>query len=127
MGYKKEDLAKAFELLKNYCKIGGRCSGCPFKTDVGCYINNTSIENWVLPKSLQKKRYRPFKGAEEFDKYRNKLIIDTTNNTRFMWLAYDDRGISFINYKEIKLEPWDIVLERFTFEDGTPCGVEVKE
>ena len=71
------------------------------------------IEQVVEPK------YRPFANAAEFDPYRDRWIIDGTSRLKVVW--YSDASLC-----TSKIWYWKEAFERFTFEDGSPFGVEVK-
>lgn len=71
--------------------------------------------------------YRPFANAEEFKPHRDKWIICDRdhhfNNESYRVVIVCKKGIVFgaeeptISFAEL--------LNRFTFEDGTPCGVKL--
>ena len=86
------------------------------------------IEQVVEPK------YRPFANAAEFDPYRDRWIIDGTSRLKVVW--YSDANIELGGHElnlrltkkqcSTKFWYWKEAFEKFTFEDGSPFGVEVK-
>jgi hypothetical protein len=65
------------------------------------------------------KRYRPFASAAEFAPHRDKWICTPGANTCRRVDHYNDLGVNGM--------AWESLLRNRTFEDGTPCGVEVSE
>ena len=65
------------------------------------------------------KRYRPFASAAEFAPHRDKWICTPGANTCRRVDHYNDLGVNGM--------AWESLLRNRTFEDGSPCGVEVSE
>lgn len=85
----------------------------------------SELSNYVIIRKIEKpKQYRPFANAAEFEPHRDRWFrakgdpdhcISTT--------AYNDRG----HWTVKKHDTWEVMLERYTFDDGTPFGIEVTE
>lgn len=71
-----------------------------------------------------KKRYRPFKDAEEFIKAAGGLgaiwLKDDNTNSAFLIIGYTN-DLLLINNSWLN---FGFALKTYTFLDGTPCGVE---
>ena len=98
------------------------CKGCELDVD-SCY-SSACIDR--RKKALQaiidktEKRFRPFKSAEELKPYAKMLFkLNKTNTYRFITEFRHDGVIIGGHY-----EPYRTFMENYTFEDGTPCGVE---
>lgn len=63
--------------------------------------------------------YRPFASAEEFDAHAHRIVVNIGTGTR---RRIDHWGNTHINGMS-----WDMAFRKYTFLDGTPFGVEVKE
>jgi hypothetical protein len=77
----------------------------------------------IVRKIERLKQYRPFANAEEFKPHRDRW-------TRR--IAYDPRAKDIYppkRYNESECDgmPWAWCFENFTFDDGSPFGVEVSE
>jgi hypothetical protein len=65
------------------------------------------------------KRYRPFASAAEFEPHRDRWICTPGANTVRRIDHYNNQGVNGMT--------WESLFRNRTFEDGTPCGVEVSE
>lgn len=65
-----------------------------------------------------KPKYRPFKNADEFKPHRERWLVCKAFGTMKRVCGFDDKGIWFppASYQE--------AFEQYTFDDGTPVGVE---
>lgn len=63
--------------------------------------------------------YRPFASAEEFDSLSHKIVVNKGTTTR--------RRIDHWNEMFVNGMHWEMAFRKYTFLDGTPFGVEVKE
>lgn len=74
-----------------------------------------------VSKQVVEPKYRPFANAAEFDSYRDKWLLSKTGSTRCQVNSYNNR--------QVGVHPdwlfWSVAFENYTFEDGTPFGVEV--
>jgi hypothetical protein len=77
----------------------------------------------IVRKIERPKQYRPFASAEEFkphrDRWTRRIAYDPQGNDIYPPTRYSDLG-----YHGFK---WQWCFENFSFDDGTPFGVEVSE
>jgi hypothetical protein len=80
--------------------------------------------SWSLFYPAPEPTCRPFANAEEFAPHRDRWVVEKRGSIRHrvtaygvihIWLSGQDKGVTR-----------DILFSDYTFEDGTPCGVEVK-
>jgi hypothetical protein len=74
---------------------------------------------YIVPVNPPKPKYRPFANAAEFAPHRDRWICTPGANTVRRIDHYNDQGVNGM--------AWESLLRNRTFEDGTPCGVEVSE
>jgi hypothetical protein len=79
---------------------------------------------FVIVRKIEKpKQYRPFASAEEFkphrDRWTRRIAYNPQGNDIYPPKRYSDLG-----YDGFK---WQWCFENFSFDDGTPFGVEVSE
>lgn len=64
-------------------------------------------------------QYRPFANSAEFDPFSDRVVINIGTGTR---RRIDHWGDTHVNGMT-----WEVAFRKYTFLDGTPFGVEVKE
>jgi hypothetical protein len=64
-------------------------------------------------------KYRPFVNAIEFHRYRDRWIATPGSKILRRVDHYNDLGVNGM--------AWESLFRNRTFEDGSPCGVEVSE
>jgi hypothetical protein len=74
---------------------------------------------YIVPIDPPKPKYRPFANAAEFEPYRDRWICTHGANTVRRVDHYNDQGVNGMT--------WESLFRNRTFEDGSPCGVEVTE
>ena len=74
---------------------------------------------YIVPIDPPKPKYRPFANAAEFAPYRDRWICTPGNNTVRRVEHYSDDHINGMT--------WESLFRNRTFDDGSPCGVEVSE
>ena len=83
--------------------------------------------DWEPPKPEPK--YRPFANAEEFKPFRDKWVVSVSTDAITggfeRVVSYDNFRVYVTIGETIGYWHWPQAMERFTFEDGTPFGVEV--
>lgn len=89
-----------------------------------CLFNYNLISQ-IKTNETPEPQYRPFANVEEFKPYRERFIkakdANPTNITKKV-LQYSDEGVTFAD-KYLYL--YSSLLEKFVFEDDSPCGVLV--
>jgi hypothetical protein len=72
---------------------------------------------YIVPINPPKPKYRPFANAAEFEPYRDRWLKNGDTVRRVD--HYNDQGVNGMT--------WESLFRNRTFEDGSPCGVEVSE
>lgn len=118
------DLEKVIKQMRQYIR----------EDDIGseCRVNSHTVTAWAntLEQAIRKQppapTYRPFANAEEFKPHRDKWIARKTKGGAFKAVDYSDRGL-YLQESEADVLTYRELFEMgYTFEDGTPCGVEHK-
>lgn len=76
------------------------------------------------PRAAATTQYRPFANAEEFKPHRDRWILVRHGDIEMRVLSVCRDGINLESFGNTVLE-WKRLVEEFTFDDGTPCGVRV--
>jgi hypothetical protein len=74
---------------------------------------------YIVPIDPPKPKYRPFVSAAEFAPYRDRWIRTPGQETVKKVGSYNDKGVDGMS--------WELLLRNRTFDDGSPCGVEVSK
>lgn len=77
------------------------------------------VVSYLYGKPLPERKYRPFANAEEFKPHRDEWLKSKDTSEVIRFESYDDTGVDDVF-------SWKELFKRYTFEDGTPCGVEVE-
>jgi len=72
---------------------------------------------YIVPINPPEPQYRPFANAKEFAPHRDRWIRTPGQDTARRVLHYSDRGVDGMAYSTL--------FRDRTFDDGSPCGVEV--
>lgn len=67
-------------------------------------------------------QYRPFASAEEFKPFRDRWIKQRSMAGQFKVLFFNDMHAVI----DRSVLPYDVLFWDWQFDDGTPCGIEVK-
>ncbi len=87
-----------------------------------CWYNDDGTNchgPWRLVREVDppKPKYRPFKTADEFKPHRERWLVSKESNTLKRVCGFNDKGIWFT-------ASYQNAFDQYTFEDGTPFGVE---
>lgn len=78
----------------------------------------------IIRKIEKPKRFRPFANAAEFEPHRDRWFRPICSPDQcILTTAYNDRG----HWTAKKQDTWEDMFELYTFDDGTPFGIEVTE
>ena len=85
----------------------------------------TLCGNWpIIEKIEQPKQYRPFANAAEFEPHRDRWFKPKFDSCQCIrTTAYNDR----VHWVGEESDNWEMMFEKYFFDDGTPFGVEVTE
>jgi hypothetical protein len=114
-GWRLVEIGEVIEKGDEWLECGGKWNPS-LSTGVPKLIKNP-LRRRIKPK------YRPFANAEEFKPHRDKWFIIKLGTTPARIHRYSDSGIMVLDANTSYLK----AFERYTFEDGTPFGVEVTE
>jgi len=92
------------------------------KQSVQWHNLHEDVEWWAPFEELPdppKPKYRPFVNAIEFHRYRDRWIATPGSKILRRVDHYNDLGVNGM--------AWESLFRNRTFEDGSPCGVEVSE
>ncbi len=109
-------------------RIGKPKSGEWFLDDSN--IPNKSTIDWhisvraIIEKIEQPRQYRPFSNAAEFEPHRDRWFKPNFASCQCIrTTAYNDRG----HWVGEGHDTWEMMFEKYLFDDGSPFGVEVTE
>ena len=78
----------------------------------------------IIRKIEKPKQYRPFANAKEFEPHRDRWFRPKCSPDQcILTTAYNDRG----HWTAKEQDTWEAMFELYTFDDGSPFGVEVTE
>ena len=88
-------------------------------------VTESTSKNYVIIRKIEKpKQYRPFANAAEFEPHRDRWFRPKCSPDQcILTTAYNDRG----HWTAKEQDTWEAMFELYTFDDGTPFGVEVVE
>jgi hypothetical protein len=89
----------------------------------------TQCKQLIIRKIEKPKRYRPFANAAEFKPHRDRWIRFASDDSSACWKVswYRDDGVFLNHGPERRHLTFGLVFEEWTFDDGTPFGVEVTD
>jgi len=86
-----------------------------------------TVLHWYMPiiRRIEKpKQYRPFANAAEFEPFRDRWFRPKCSPDQcILTTAYNDRG----HWTAKEQDTWEDMFDLYTFDDGTPFGIEVTE
>ena len=78
----------------------------------------------IVRKIEKPKKYRPFANAAEFEPFRDRWFRPKCSPDQcILTTAYNDRG----HWTAKEQDTWEDMFDLYTFDDGTPFGIEVTE
>ncbi len=120
---------EGWELLGIGCEAGDWSIG--FLDGKRCAVRLAiKVPNSPKIRKIEKpKRYRPFANAAEFKPHRDRWIRFASDDSSACWKVswYRDDGVFLNHGPERRHLTFGLVFEEWTFDDGTPFGVEVTD
>lgn len=87
-------------------------------------VKPTQAKRLIIRKIEKPKRYRPFANAAEFEPFRDRWFRPKCSPDQcILTTAYNDRG----HWTAKEQDTWEAMFDLYTFDDGTPFGIEVTE
>ena len=121
MKINKEKAKVLIEMIEEYGHFES-CAESDFgKSECIDSCNKCQLDRLQAIIDAPEKKYRPFKNAEEFEPHREWWVMQKESESVKTKIGeYGNKGIllnnEFMFYSQL--------LNDYTFEDGTPCGVE---
>lgn len=105
--------------------------GC-FLTTIDCSVikdfhrDSSCSSWWDRCSKLSEKKYRPFT-MEEFKEHKDKWLVSIATSNEYRVIFF--RGDELVIHTKTGLCYLELIClkDQYTFEDGSPCGVEVVE
>ena len=88
-------------------------------------IETSMSKNYVIIRKIEKpKKYRPFANAAEFEPFRDRWVRYRGDDCGGSRVAFYDNTHARI---DDDVDNWNRHFKDYTFDDGTPFGIEVTE